>query len=78
MQLIANRQLICIENKLTAFYMTQYLIFHNIIHNIFETFCEMFYQTFDSPQVKRCEIITYKHGIYELSHELSNHLRLGS
>ena len=52
MQHIANRQLICIENKLTAFYMTQYLIFHNIIHNILDTFCEMFYQSFDSLQVK--------------------------
>ena len=27
----------------------------------------MFYQTFLSPQVKRCAIITYKHGIFELS-----------
>ena len=30
----------------------------------------MFYQIFLLPQVKRCPIITYKHGIYELSHEL--------
>ena len=29
-----------------------------------------------SPQVKLCEIITYKHGIYELPHELLNNLRL--
>ena len=29
----------------------------------------MFYQFFLSPQVKRCAIITYKHGIYELPHE---------
>ena len=29
-----------------------------------------------SPQVKRCAIITDKHGIYELSHELPNDLRL--
>ena len=36
----------------------------------------MFYQTFLSPQVKRWKIITYKYGIYKLSHELSNHLRL--
>ena len=28
----------------------------------------MFYQIFLSPQVKRWEIITYKHGIYELPH----------
>ena len=36
----------------------------------------MFYQTFLSLEVKRCAIITYKHGIYELSHELPNDLRL--
>ena len=35
----------------------------------------MFYQTFLSPQVKQCVIITYKHGIYELPHELPNHLK---
>ena len=36
----------------------------------------MFYQIFLSPQVKRCAIITYKHGIYESSHDLSNDWRL--
>ena len=36
----------------------------------------MFYQIFLSQQVKGCEIITYKHGIYELPHELPNDLRL--
>ena len=36
----------------------------------------MFYQIFLSPQVKRCAIITYKHGIHELLHELPNDLRL--
>ena len=36
----------------------------------------MFYQTFFSPQVKRCVIITYKHGIYEDPHGLLNDLRL--
>ena len=36
----------------------------------------MFYHTFLSPQVKQCGIITYKHGIYELPHELPNDLRL--
>ena len=35
----------------------------------------MFYQIFLSPQEKRCAIITYKHGIYELRHELPNDLR---
>ena len=36
----------------------------------------MFYQIFLLPQVKRWAIITYKHGIYELPHELPNDLRL--
>ena len=36
----------------------------------------IFYQVFLSPQVKRCAIITYIHGIYELQHELSNDLTL--
>ena len=36
----------------------------------------MFYQIFLSAQVKRWTIITYKHGIYELPHELPNDLRL--
>ena len=36
----------------------------------------MDYQIFLSPQVKRDAIITYKHGIYELPHELRNDLRL--
>ena len=29
----------------------------------------MFYQIFFSPQVERCAIITYKHGIYELPND---------
>ena len=36
----------------------------------------MFYQIFLSPQVKRWTIINYKHGIYELPHELPNDLTL--
>ena len=36
----------------------------------------MFYQIFLSTQAKRWAIITYKHGIYELCHELPNDLRL--
>ena len=36
----------------------------------------MFYQIFLSPQVTRCAIITYKDGIYKLSHELLYDLRL--
>ena len=34
------------------------------------------YQIFFSPQVKRSVIISNKHGIYELPHELPNDLRL--
>ena len=29
----------------------------------------MFYQIFLSPQVKRCAIVTYEHGIYELPND---------
>ena len=36
----------------------------------------MFYQSFLSPQVKRCAIITYERDINELPHELPNELRL--
>ena len=36
----------------------------------------MLCQTFLSPQVKPCAIITYKHGVYELPHALPNGLRL--
>ena len=32
----------------------------------------MFYQILLLSQVKRWAIITYKHGIYELTHELPN------
>ena len=31
---------------------------------------------FLSPLVKRCALVTYKYGIYELTHELPNDLRL--
>ena len=34
----------------------------------------MFYQAFLSPQVKRCAITTYKHGIYKLPHEFAERL----
>ena len=36
----------------------------------------MFYHIFLSPQVHQYAIIAYKHGIYELPHELPNYLRL--
>ena len=35
----------------------------------------MFYQIFLSQKVKKCEIITYKEDIFELSHELPNNIR---
>ena len=38
----------------------------------------MFCQIFLSPQVKRSAIISNKHGIYELPHELPNDVSLGS
>ena len=38
----------------------------------------MFYQIFLSPQVKRCVIFSYKHGIYVLPHELPNNLKVRS
>ena len=37
----------------------------------------MFYQIFRLPEVKRCAIITHKHGVYELPNELPNDLRPG-
>ena len=36
----------------------------------------MFYQIFLSPQAKRIVIISNKHGIYKLPHELPIDLRL--
>ena len=36
----------------------------------------MFKQIFLSPQVKGCAILIYKHGIYELPHDLPHDLRL--
>ena len=47
----------------------------SIILIIFSDFL-MFYQIFLSPQMKRPSKITYKHGTYELPHELPNDLRL--
>ena len=38
----------------------------------------MFYQIFLSPKLKGCQIITYKHGIYELPDEMPNDFRLGN
>ena len=39
----------------------------------FLMFCQFFY----SPQVERSVIICNKYGIYEFSHNLPSHLRLG-
>ena len=36
----------------------------------------MFYQNFFSPQVKQSVIITNKHGIYEVPHELPNDFKI--
>ena len=41
----------------------------NQFHNILNLFND--YQIFLCPQVKQWAIITYKHGIYELPHDLS-------
>ena len=47
---------------------------HNHFHNVSRLFDVL--PNFPSPQVKRCAIITYKHGIYKLRHELPNDLKL--
>ena len=47
-----------------------YHYFHNILR-----FLDVL-QIFFSPQVKRCAIITYKHGIHDFAQELLNDLRL--
>ena len=53
----------CIFDDMVKSFMME----HNDIQSIM--FCD-FLTFFLSPQVKRCAIITYKHGIYELPHEL--------
>ena len=57
---------ICVLHKNTKTY--------NHFHNILRLFDVL--PNFLSPQAKRCTIITYKHGIHELPHELLNNLRL--
>ena len=47
-----------------------------LIHGLVFPQINMFYQIFLSPQVKRWAIITYKDGIYDMSGELMNDLRL--
>ena len=51
-----------------------YLEISTIIFTIFWDF--LFYQILLSPQVKRCMIITFEHGMTELPHELPNDVRL--
>ena len=45
----------------------------NYVHDILRHFDQ---QNLFSPQVKRSVIISKSHGIYDLSHELPNNLRL--
>ena len=49
-----------------------YSHFHNILR-LFDVLPNLI-----SPQVKRCMIIAYKHGIYKLPHEFPNDLRLNT
>ena len=56
-------------------YITDWVTKPTISFIIFWDF-SMSYQIFLSTQVKRWAIITYKHGIYELPHELPKNLRL--
>ena len=63
------------EKRTLIFYRQYFGCWSTIIFIIFLESL-MFYQIFLSPQVKRCEIITHKHGIYELPHEVPNDLRL--
>ena len=53
---------------------SHFAMIYNHFHNTLRLFDV--YQTFLSPKVKRCAIITYKYGIYELPYELPNDLRL--
>ena len=65
------------QSKATIKKQNQYLDYlndHTIIFIVFWDFL-VFYQIFFSPQAKRCSIITYEHGIYELPHELPKDLR---
>ena len=56
--------------------MENILIIYSYGHNILRLL--MFYKIFFSPQVKRSAIISNKHEIYELPHELPNDLRVPS
>ena len=60
----------------TDFHGTEYLIkANNPGHNTLRLSL-MFYQILYSREVKRSGIVSNKHGMYQLSHELVNNLRL--
>ena len=67
--------MVCLENTGLATREESKDFFATIIFITFSDFL-MFDQTFLSPHVKRCAIITYKHDIYELSDDFPNDLRL--
>ena len=50
------------------------MVISTIIFIMFWGFLPNFFFFFFLPQVKRCAIITNKHGIYELPHQLPNDL----
>ena len=50
------------------------ILIYNHFYNILRLFDVS--ANFLSPQMKRCAIIIYKHGMYELLNELPNDLRL--
>ena len=66
-----HRQIEKLRNKFLKGKNTQDTISFIILRE-FSMVCQIFV----SPQVKRWAIITYKHCIYELPHELPNNLRL--
>ena len=65
---LLTRQLISTRSWLISLLVTTtiFIIFWDFL---------MFYQMIFSPQVKQYTIITYKHGIYKLPHELPNEIR---
>ena len=60
-------------NKVSCYY--RHMMLKKILQTIiFIIFCDslMMDQSFLSPQVKRCAIMTYKRARYEFSHEVPN------
>ena len=62
---IVNRFLLAGDKFITEMHLKQTAIFFIIFRDFL-----MLNQVFFSQQVKRCPIITYKHGIYELPNDL--------